>query len=333
MNTLPLIAILHGAIPPDAPEDELDTLHQVQYVTEALTALGYRVAPVPLTLNLAEAGKKLQALHPLLVFNMVDSIECRGTLAPLAFTLLEHLQMPFTGSPSYATCTTTDKLLCKRLLHGAGIPTPEWIEPDAVATLPALEGEYIIKSLMEDGSIGLTQESVVTTPDAMRAVIKDRTERYGGLWFAERYIDGREFDITILETPDGIRALAPAEMEFTNRPAGARAFFDYTVKWLNDNPDNPLLEHLFDFPASDAPLLARLTEMALRCWRLFQLEGYGRVDFRVDANGNPYVLEINVNPCLIPGCIITASGERSGYDYNQFIGAVVNAAKRRFGLP
>jgi D-alanine-D-alanine ligase len=210
----PTVAIIHGAIPPDAAPDERDTLVQAAEVGEGLRALGYAVAAHPVGLDLSRLhGLLLPAPRPALVFNLVEALEGQGRLIHLPACVLDALGLPYTGAPSRALFATTDKPLAKALMAGAGIPTP-------AAWTPASRGPFIVKSAHEDASIGLDDGSVVPAR-SVPALIEARRRRFGGEWFAEAYVEGREFNQPMLEGEDGKPELLPlGEMEFVGWAPG-----------------------------------------------------------------------------------------------------------------
>jgi D-alanine-D-alanine ligase len=81
------------------------------------------------------------------------------------------------------------------------------------------------------------------------------------------------------------------------------------------------------FPDEDRGFLENLARIALECWRAFELQGYARVDFRVDRDGRPWVLEVNANPCLSPDAGFAAAAERGGIAYSQMIARIITDIK------
>ena len=306
------VAILHGAVAPDAGPDEQDVLVQVEWIGRTLSALGYTPVAVPLTLDLAAADARLVALKPAFAVNLVESVEGQGRLIHLAPALLDGVGLRYTGSATEAIFLTSHKPLAKQMMAAAGIPTPPWVAT-AVET-PAFEGPYIVKSVWEHASIGIDDGSIVADPRKLPALFRRRQRRHGGDWFAERFIDGREFNLALLAGPGGIELLPPAEMLFRDYPPGKPRIVDYAAKWDADSFEYNNTVRRFDFPAEDAALLARLRTVALDCARLFDLHGYARVDVRVDAAGTPWVLEVNANPCLSPDAGFAAAAAAAGLD-------------------
>jgi D-alanine-D-alanine ligase len=143
----------------------------------------------------------------------------------------------------------------------------------------------------------------------------------------ESYVEGREFNLALLEGP-GRRpqVLPPAEIQFKSFPDGTPRIVGYAAKWEDDSEEFARTPRRFDFPEGDRELLDSLRQLALRCWSLFGLRGYARVDFRVDAQGLPWVLEVNTNPCLSPNAGFLAAAERAGLSPTEVIRRIVEGA-------
>lgn len=302
--------------------DQRDALIQAEAVGRELKAMGWNPVELSLSLDTAAFVRRIRAERPAFVFNLVESVEGHGRLIHFAPALLDVVGIPYTGSKTDSLYVTSNKRMAKRWLEGAGIPTPVgFSEEDLRKPSFPLEGRFIIKSTWEHASIGLGDYSVVT-PDDSRQLLRELEQRRGGLagdGFAEAYIDGREFNLSLLASPQGPEVLPPAEMRFEDYPPGKLKMVDYRAKWDEDSFESRHTRRRFRFPAEDGPLLQRLTDLSTRCWDLFNLRGYARVDFRVDEGGRPYVLEVNANPCLSPDAGFTAAAGEAGLTYRQVV--------------
>jgi D-alanine-D-alanine ligase len=101
---------------------------------------------------------------------------------------------------------------------------------------------------------------------------------------------------------------------------------DYKAKWDADSFEYNNTIRKFDFQDDDSQLISSLQEISLQCWNVFSLRGYARVDFRVDNNGKPWVLEINTNPCLSPDAGFAAALEQAKIKYHEAIGLIIDNA-------
>jgi D-alanine-D-alanine ligase len=122
----------------------------------------------------------------------------------------------------------------------------------------------------------------------------------GGEAFAERYINGREFNLALLAGVEGPEVLPPAEIVFEDHREDQLRIVGYRAKWDEHSFEYHHTPRNYAFPFRDAELIKHLTSLAVKCWSTFTLRGYARVDFRVDEHNTPWILEINTNPCLSP---------------------------------
>lgn len=312
--------ILHNQVGPDSPKDELDVLVQVEAVQRALAELGFRVRVVPFSLDVERALRAVRRAAPLFVFNLVESVAGDGRLVHLAPALLDHLGLRYTGSGQEAVFVTSNKRLSKRLFQQAGVATPPWLEPAGAPAGEFVAGTYILKSAWEHASNWFAEDSIVRAGDAGElAAALERKNRGNGGFFAELYVEGREFNQALLAG----ELLPPAEMRFVDYPAGKLRIVDFRAKWEEDSFEYAHTQRGFDFAAVDRPLVEELGAVARRCWERFGLGGYARVDFRVDGRGRPWALEINSNPCLSPDSGFFAAAGRAGLSYTQMVERIV----------
>ena len=325
------IAILHGEVAKDACPDEKDVLVQVDYVTEGLARLGHEPVNVPVSLDLAAAARTLSTLCPAIVFNLVESLIGKGGLIHIVPALLEALKIPYTGAGAETMLLTSNKILAKKWLTSAGLPTPPWFTTsDAHRDFP-ISGPWLIKSVWEHASIGLDEDSVIREADRGRllAEMDARRDTLGGACLAEAFIDGREFNLSLLanmreSVPE---VLPPAEIRFDAYPPGKVRVVGYRSKWEEGSFEFNHTPRSFTFPETDAPLLLRLKELALRCWNLFDLRGYARVDFRVDKEGRPWILEVNANPCLSPDAGFLAATLHANLTFEEVLERIIGDHK------
>lgn len=316
------VPVIHGKAA-DRP-DEADTLANAQVIAHALERLGYVSDIVEVDLDLT-ALEKLAARRPKAVFNLVESIRGDGALGHLAGAALDHFGVPYTGAGTVAYVQSASKLLSKHVLNAAGLLAPHyWVD----RAPPKEVGKVIVKSVDEHASYGIDQKSVVDADKALEEIAA-REAKYGGRFFAEEYIGGREFNISVLETQEGPRVLPMAEMSFADLPAGVLPIVDYAAKWDEDSPSYTLTKRRFGVEEKEPALASRLNRMTADCWRAAGLSGYARVDFRVDGAGRPFILEFNANPCLAPDAGFAAALEKAGLSYDAGVGAIVEAALRR----
>ncbi len=312
------VPVVHAAT--ESRPDEIDTIVAAQAVAEALIAQGYAAEIIGLAPDL-NALDALPARRPLTVFNLADAVNGDGRLAPMVPARLDALGLRYTGCGTSAWLETLSKIGTKLKLVHAGLPTPSWSE-DGSGLDP--EARVIVKPVWEHGSLGLDARSVMRGRDAARA-IAERTLRWNTEHFAENYLDGREFNLALIEGPRGPQVLPIAEIVFQGFEEAPR-IVGYDAKWEPESPAYIGTPRRFGLEEENPGLAAKLKTLALACWRLFGLSGYARVDFRLDAQGAPAILEVNMNPCLSPDAGFAAAAEEAGLAYEEMVGRIVEAS-------
>lgn len=319
------VLVLHSDVAPDAPPDELDTLDSAASVAKALESLGHQAPQARFKPDMAFLQGLLDAHRPDVVFNVVESVFGAGIYSSLAPAMLDRLNVPYTGATAAHFAATTDKPFAKTVLRTGGVVTPDWATgPDWRGLDPSRK--YIVKAADEDSSVGIDDDSVVTG-DKVRAREEFSRRKFGGRWFAEAYLDGREFNIAVMAGPDGPFVFPLAEMRFNDQwPDGKPKLVSFAAKWEEDTFDYGASQRRFGCEDEEPALAHALVETTKKVWHLFALRGYARVDYRVDAEGRPWVLEINPNCCISEDAGFAAAAERAGIPYNELIGRVAAAA-------
>ena len=334
------VVILRNAVSPNDSAADRDVLVQVEAVSAALAALGHTSSTIACALDLAAARARLEQVAPELVFNLVESLGGSDWLASAATALLDTMDLPYTGSPTEALLLTNHKLLAKQRLCQAGLPTPEWavvqkgraggVSHPGGHFSPMAGAAYVVKTLWEHASFELDGHSIVRPPDeaGLLDLLRESAGRLRRPCFAERYVEGREFNLSVLAGPEGAEVLPPAEIDFSAFPPGEPRIVGNRAKWDAGSFVFQNTPHRFDFPPGDQPLLERLSRLAREAWCLFGLGGYARVDFRVDDAGQPWILEINANPCLSPDAGFAAALTRASIPFPQAIARILQDALR-----
>jgi D-alanine-D-alanine ligase len=299
--------------------DELDVIDQVIHVENHLKLLGIEVIRKGITNNFMEEIANLANDKPDFVFNLVESINNKGELLYFVPALLKMYSIPYSGNSLEVLFSTSNKTIASRTMKSAGVNNPACWFPSQIDQLKPGR-RYILKPIWEDGSLGINGDSVFE-------VVPGFEKRFAGLddahWFIEEFIDGREFNVSVLAGKNGPEMLPPAEIVFINYGTDKPKIFDFKAKW---EPDSFEYENTVrEFPKDlDKELLARLHKAALECWNLFGLKGYARVDSRVDKDGDIYIVEINANPCISADAGFVAATQEAGYPFVDVIDRIVN---------
>jgi D-alanine-D-alanine ligase len=300
--------------------DELDVLDQVAFIEKHLAELGLSVYRKGITENFMAEIAILATEKPDFVFNLVESINNKGELIYFVPALLNMYRIPYSGNSLESIFLTTNKPICSKSMKSSGINNPGSYMPSQFKSL--IPGrKYIVKPIWEDGSLGITSESVFECKPGFEKRLEGLDDSH---WFIEDFIDGREFNISMLAGPDGPEVLPPAEIVFVNYNADRPRIIDFKAKWEIDSFE--YINTVREFPGDklSARLKANLKEAALSCWNLFGLKGYVRVDVRTDKNDNVFVIEINGNPCISPDGGFVAATKEAGYAFTEVLKRIIN---------
>lgn len=306
-------------------EDEMDVLVQAEAVEKALDELGFTHQREYFSLDLNRTRIILQKIAPDIVFNLVESVDGKGALIHLCTSLLEAYGIPFTGSGTFSLIVTTDKARAKNILADNKIPTPGWIIPGVDFEKPVPDKQYIIKPVWEDGSTGITDESIVTGKILENKKLLADLKKKG--YFLETFIPGREFNLSVVSGKEGPVVLPAAEMQYLDYPAGKPKILNYASKWDSGSFEYQKTIRTFEIPDRDKNLIGKMSYLSKQCWDVFEINGYMRVDFRVDDQDNPFVLEVNANPCLSPDAGFAASCAAGGINFTAMVERIVNDAR------
>ena len=309
------ICIAYGQPSQDDRPDVNDVLEQVDLLRNALSD-DFAVLELPVGFDLADCRKWLFRQSIDAVCNLVEEIDGQGRFIALFPLMLEEAGIPYSGCSADALYVSSNKVLAKRMMSLAGIRTPAIWRPEYGVSLPAeMHSKRLIKkSVWEHASIGIDDEAVC---DADSTFNMKAVELSKG-WFYEEFIDGREINVSLIDGPQGVRILPPAEICFDAFPAGKPKLVSWAAKWDKQSFEYQNTPRSFDFLASDRSLLLQIEALARQCWDFFGLRGYARVDFRIDANGLPWVLEVNANPCLSPDSGFFAACQQGGVSLEKF---------------
>ena len=310
-------------------ESSADVLQQVDAVEEALTRLGEHTVRIPFTRDIDKLLVQLRWDKVDMVFNLCESINEDPCLVSHPAALLELLQIPFTGSPALALMLSADKLLSKQLFMANNIRAPKFATYDGGGMVRpvGLRFPVILKPRFQDTSIGIDQNSICRNTRELNQKAQTFHARYG-LLLVEEYIDGREFNVSLLGSPDP-DILPIGEIDFSRFPADLFPIVGYRAK-----QDSSAFEfhHTPRRFSNTLPLetFRAMRRTARECFRIFMLMDYGRVAMRVDHRQRVFVLDVNANPCLGPDAGFAAAATQGGKNYPELIDTIIKSVLQRF---
>jgi D-alanine-D-alanine ligase len=259
-----------------------------------------------------------------LVFNLCEGINGHARFEDYIVGTLELTGVPFTGCRHWATTIAHRKHVANTLLSAAGVPVPAFTLAQANKTPADFPLPAIVKPAAEDASVGIDNGAVCTSKRALKKRVALMLEQFEEV-LVQEYVAGREFNVGFV----GRRMLPIAEILFDGMPEGTWPIVGYAAKWI---PESAEYEGTVPVcPAEIEPDLAkRIGEVAWRAWEhVSDGEGYGRVDLRLNEDGNPYVLEVNPCPDLSSNAGLARMGRAFGWSYDDLVMHVVDEALMR----
>lgn len=303
-------------------EAEYDSPMTIAAITSALESLGHEV--VQLEAN-GELPTRLKEAQVDLVFNIAEGVSGRNREAQVP-ALCELIGIPYTGSDAATLSLALDKALTKRLLKQRNIMTPEFqvFQTGREKISRSLRFPLIVKPIAEGSSKGIAgKKSVVDDIPSLRRVVDELIKQYRQPALVEEYITGREFTVGLLGERRP-RILPPMEIVFTDQN-DRRPVYDYTYKqdWNS--------RVSYQCPAKLTPKeLKAVEKAAMETFLALDCRDVGRIDLRMDAHGNVYVLELNPLPGLTPDWSdLVLIGKAINMDYRTLIAEILAPGLKR----
>jgi D-alanine-D-alanine ligase len=323
------IVILHneGALEP--PVDPI-----IEQLTGALRELGHETETVIVDREIDAVVVDLRRLAPDLVFNITESFRERSALDSNIAALLNLIECQYTGSSPSGLMLAGDKSLTKKVLRFHGIQTPEFatLYHGSVDWAGDLTFPVIVKPPQEDASLGITSASVVYEIKDLFARIDELQSEYQAPVLVEQYIEGREFYVSVIGNARP-EALPVIELDFSGFPADRPRIASWNAKWGEDGEGSgaEFAGTNSVFPKNlDEELVTRMQEVAVECFNALRLRDYARIDLRVAASGEIYVIEVNPNCYLERESEFARAAKEHGLEYTALIARLVELATARY---
>ena len=302
--------------------------HDREEIFEALEKLGHE--PIYQVVD----GKK-QSLISLarcgadMIFNLTESYAGDDTCDMNLAAYLDLLGIPYTGSGPHGLYLGQDKAVSKKIFRFHGVRTPDFahVYRGTLDHSHDIKFPLIVKPASEDGSIGIDVGSVVGSVKELMERIHYIHEEFDSPVLIEEYIEGREIYGAVLgnENPE---ALPMVELDLSKLPKGTPKIAGSEVKWEKDTDAYKMTKSNVAEDL-DEETTQKLKDTALSAYRALKLRDYGRIDMRVNAKGEVYVIEANPNPWLSSSSEFFMAAKKSGRSYTQLIEEIVEFARQR----
>jgi D-alanine-D-alanine ligase len=303
-------------------------------IASALIEAGYRVELTGVHgTEVYDVLARLSADKPDLLFNLCESMDGDPRNEPTFAGLLDLFKIHYTGAGLLALASCLYKHRTKDILLAHGVPTPPYrfLRDDADLADPALEQldyPWFVKLAHEDASLGITEANVVADASALRARARELMHDHEQPVIAERYVEGREINVTLMGHGDHVDVLPLHEIDFAAMPSDRPRIVSYAAKWDENHVDYAGTKPV---PLRDAnpALVAEIERVSRAAWRAVELRDYGRVDLRVDAAGVPWVIDVNPNPDISPDAGCSRAASAAGMTYPQMVDRIAQLALAR----
>jgi D-alanine-D-alanine ligase len=332
MKKLRVLALMHDyMVPPDdiSGHDLATVKWKTEFdVASTLEDIGHDVRKLGVKDDLGLIRQAIDDFQPHIAFNLMEAFHEVGVFDMNVVSYLELLRLPYTGCNPRGMVLSRDKALSKKLMAYHRIRVPEFTvfkRGLAIKRPRKLKFPVIVKSLTQEASIGISQASVVEDDSKLRERVQFVHESIGTDAIAERFIDGRELYVGVAGN-ERLQVFPIWEINLSKLPDGAHRIATDRVKWNVEYQKKHKIETNAATDLSDT-LSEQIQRVSKRVYRALEMSGYARMDFRLDAHGNFFVMEANANPQLAFGEDFAESAERAGISYEELLQRILN-----FGL-
>lgn len=320
-------------IPPPGPQPKGKAQRarwRTEYdVREALKRLGHDVEIVGLDDSLAPLGKVAGKAPPDIVFNLLEEFAGEAMFDHSIVSFLELMKLKYTGCNSRGLALSRDKATAKKIVSYHGIATPKFFvisrRQRAVQVPKGIHFPLMVKYLTEEASFGLEAENVVHNLKELRTQVNRMLDRFEADVLVEEYIDGREIYLGALGN-DLLEILPARELHFGKMPAKSPRIASRKVKWSSGYRKRYGI-HTRTIVGQDQPLLRRLRQATQQIYQALRVNGYCRIDYRVDKRGQIYFIEANPNPQICLHEDFADAAEASGWEYDELIKRVIDLGR------
>lgn len=308
---------------------EIAVRDEVEAIQASLEALGFNPIVLEVWDDASGLISQLTRRKLSFVFNLCESLQGESTLEMCIPAVLEMLQLPYSGSGPLTLGLAVHKGRTREILHYHKVPYPRFA---VLAEVPKdkprnMSFPMIVKPSREDGSLGISKDSVVHDLARLQSQVGHIVRTYNQPALVEEYIEGREFNVAMLGEREP-EILPISEIDFSGLPPELPPIVSYDAKW-NVKSDY-YTGTVPRCPAQlDAAVEERIKKTAVAAYRAVGVRDYGRVDIRLSADGTPYVLEVNPNPDISPKAGLARSASAAGISYDKLIEKIVTATLAR----
>lgn len=327
MKKMRVLLLCHpDLVPPTEPliEDEFAEWATELDVKQSLERLGHQVKVCPLGSDLNQLKLSVESFKPHICFNLMEEFDGEATYDQNVVSYLEMLSLPYTGCNPRGLIIARDKAITKKILSYHNLPVPQFqvIRKKKKAKLENhLNFPVIVKSLVEEASLGISQASVVNNNKELIARVDYIHSKLHTDAILEEFIPGRELYLSIIGN-EKLHNYTIWELDFGNFPNKDNAIATRNAKW---NKEYRLKYNIQSRPAEiSKDIESKIVELCKEAFNALELNSYVRFDLRLSPNNEVYIIEANPNPNISSKDEFALSASTSGIKYDRLIQKILN---------
>lgn len=311
--------------------EKYDPVVEYGKIVDSLKNLGYDAYQLNIADNLDIFFEDLIKNKPDVIFNFVETIGDNSRLEFCFVGILEILNLCYTGARPRSLANCQNKILAKKILLAANLPTPDFVEIRDIKEVDKLQNfEFpaIAKPVYQDASVGISASSLLYDFNTANEYIKNTLNEFKQPILVEKYIDGRELNVALLNIFGNIKVFPISEIDFSALPDNTPKIVSFEAKW---DPYSPIYHKTIPIcPAKlETSLKKKIITDSKKIFELFECQDYARIDLRLDKNGNYYFIDINPNPNLEEGTGFLRNAQKGRFSPPQVYDILIKNALQR----
>ncbi len=322
-----IVLVREDLMPPDSldgySERDVELIKTEYDVVSTLKSMGHEVWPVGVRSELGVIREAIEEHKPHVAFNLLEEFDGYPLFDQHMVSYLELRKQKYTGCNPRGLTLSHDKALTKKILAYHRIPVPRFavFPPNRKVRRPSrLTFPLFVKSVIDEGSVGISQASIVRDDDKLAERVQFIHRQTGSHAIAEQYIEGREIYVGVIGNQK-LQAYPPWELLMKDLPDGAQNIATDRAKW------DPAYQRRVGLITQAARLTVELQthfeQLSKRIYRLLNLTGYARLDYRLTESGRIYLIEANANPQIARKEDFADSAEHAGVKYEALLQKII----------
>ena len=317
--------------PKDIKEEEFDK-EEVPWITEydvitGLKELGHTVQACGVISDLKVIKNSIDEFKPALIFNLLEEFDGEVLFDQNVVSYLELLRVPYTGCNPRGLMLARDKALTKKILLFHRLKTPHFqVFPKNKKTRKSKNLQYplIVKCLTEEASLAIAKASIVHSEEKLIERVQYINQKIGVDAIVEEFIEGREFYVGVMGNYK-VKTLPVWELRFEKVDRPEKELYSNRAKWNNKYRDRKGIKT--EHAELDLETEKRIKHICKKAYKHLNLNGYARVDLRMNTNGDIYIIEVNPNPNIAKEDEFASSASFLGTSYPKLLTQVLKLAK------